>query len=102
MNLTIKGNEDYIAHNEYVWNHFVKPANASIISIVAHSRGGDGILALLRQKPTEFMDRVCALAFTDSVHSVSPRDNPKVRMFIETRAKHWVRHKHVIGDLLQK
>ncbi len=58
--------------------------------IVAHSYGGVCTLALLNQRKDEVLHRLCFVAFTDAVHSVSKRDAPEVRLALKAKAVNWV------------
>eukprot|EP01091_Cochliopodium_minus_P020344 TRINITY_DN885_c0_g1_i1.p1 TRINITY_DN885_c0_g1~~TRINITY_DN885_c0_g1_i1.p1 ORF type:complete len:337 (+),score=100.78 TRINITY_DN885_c0_g1_i1:35-1012(+) len=86
----IEGNEDPHKHTLYVWDNFVKKAAAKKISIVAHSAGGSCTLHLLRKRTTEVLEKLCAVAFTDAVHSVSPNEDKSIKTFLENHAINWV------------
>ncbi|KAL6051577.1 Cotranscriptional regulator FAM172A [Balamuthia mandrillaris] len=89
----IRGNESPEAHVLYVWDHFVRQAQASDICIVAHSAGGANTMALLRRRQEEVLPKLRAIAFTDSVHWVHPRDSEEIKAFMKENAVNWVRSK---------
>jgi len=45
---------------------------------------------LLKEREKEVLSRLKAIAFTDSVHWVSPKDPPAVQNFIRKHAINWV------------
>jgi len=98
----IEGNRNYEEHNEYVWKHFVSCSKASTITVVAHSRGGDGILCTLRNHTQEFYKRVAAIAFTDSVHSVNTKESTEVVKYLKYRTKNWVTSKLPLGTFVRE
>ncbi|CAG8484114.1 8522_t:CDS:10 [Paraglomus occultum] len=67
----IEGSGTPPGHCLYVWKHFVGPAKAEKIVIVAHSYGGICTAHLIMELGDEFCSRVKAIALTDSVHSKS-------------------------------
>jgi len=85
----IKGNETPVDHVLYVWDNIVSKTVATRICIVAHSAGGHGAVQLLKKREEDFY-KVCGIAFTDSVHSVSSRDNKSIQKFIKDRCRNWV------------
>jgi len=89
--IRIPGSETPSRHCVYVWDNFVTKAAASQICIIAHSAGGACTMDLLRERETEALPRLRGVAFTDSVHWVSPRDPPAVRRFIKEHAINWVK-----------
>eukprot|EP01124_Arcella_intermedia_P022202 TRINITY_DN3262_c0_g1_i1.p1 TRINITY_DN3262_c0_g1~~TRINITY_DN3262_c0_g1_i1.p1 ORF type:complete len:474 (-),score=94.87 TRINITY_DN3262_c0_g1_i1:34-1455(-) len=86
----ISGSENYINHGEYVWKHFVEKSRAEKIAIVAHSRGGDNTVQLLKKYKSQFFSRVAGVAFTDSVHYVDRYDPQFVVDFLRDRCCNWV------------
>ncbi|XP_043276836.1 FAM172 family protein homolog CG10038 [Venturia canescens] len=65
----IPGSEDPYAHLRTVWSDYVKGSNAKKIGIIAHSYGGVCTIKFAMENPEEFVKKVFAVAFTDSVHS---------------------------------
>jgi len=98
----IKENENYRKHGEYVWDNFVNSSLASTIAIVAHSRGGDNAVKLLEKRYDQFVKRVCAVAFTDSVHGLGFGDRKEVVSWIKANACNWVTSKLPMGEFLSK
>lgn len=47
-------------------------------------------MGLLRSREKQVLSRLKAIAFTDSVHSVSPRDPADVQKFLRKHAINWV------------
>jgi len=88
--IKIPGNETPSKHTVYVWDHFCRVAAAPKLAIVAHSAGGACTMGLLRQRGDEVLPRCVGVAFTDSVHSVSPCDPAPVGQFIREHAINWV------------
>ncbi|KAL4227524.1 hypothetical protein ACF0H5_012968 [Mactra antiquata] len=68
--IPIRGNKSPEEHTETMWTEFVRESPASHIAIVAHSYGGVGTVELSKNHITEFKEKVFAIAFTDSVHSL--------------------------------
>ena len=64
--------ENPVAHAKYVWENIIQPANPESVAIVAHSYGGHVTMALAREYPEFFVDKVFAVAFTDSVENTAP------------------------------
>jgi len=84
------GSKSPVEHDVYVWDKIVSKSVAKSVCIVAHSAGGHGAVMLLKNREEEVKRRVCAIAFTDSVHSVGPRDGKSVVKFIKERCRNWV------------
>ncbi|XP_031566757.1 cotranscriptional regulator FAM172A-like [Actinia tenebrosa] len=85
----IKGSENPQDHFVYVWNNFIKKAKAKHIVIVAHSFGGVVVLHGLRNIK-EAKERIKAVAFTDSVHSVGHYESSDIKQFFKERTRNWV------------
>eukprot|EP00794_Sanderia_malayensis_P009769 gene9769-10768_t len=66
----VRGSENPSDHFLYVWDKVVMPSEAKHIAIMAHSYGGIVVLDGLKQRPGEMMERVFAIAMSDSVHPV--------------------------------
>lgn len=87
----IPGSETAPTHTVTVFDEFVPRAAAKDIVIVAHSAGGHCTMQLLRDREDELMPRLRAIAFTDSVHSVSLRESRRVvDFFTQGHAQDWV------------
>ncbi|XP_058948087.2 cotranscriptional regulator ARB2A homolog isoform X1 [Pocillopora verrucosa] len=86
----IRGSESPEKHFSYVWDNFISKAVAQTIVVVAHSYGGIVIVEGL-QKCEGIMERVKAIAFTDSVHSLSHhRADKKLSAWMKKHARNWV------------
>jgi len=48
-------------------------------------------MALLRKRRDEVLKRLCAIAFTDSVHSISFMEDPKIKQFLKQNAINWAK-----------
>ncbi|XP_031550012.1 cotranscriptional regulator FAM172A-like [Actinia tenebrosa] len=88
-NRPIQGSESAQDHFVYVWNNFIKKAKAEHIVIVAHSFGGVVVLHGLRNIK-EAKERIKAVAFTDSVHSVGHYESSDIKQFFKERTRNWV------------
>jgi len=87
----IAGNESNGDHCIYVWDHFGSKAAASELCIIAHSAGGACTMELLSTREAEILPKLRGIAFTDSVHWVSPRHPKATRAFVKAHAINWVR-----------
>ena len=61
-------NDSMENHSRFVWKKYIRKAPAEQLYIIAHSCGGMCTAALLETFEDEFVERVKAVAFTDSVH----------------------------------
>ncbi|XP_064653329.1 cotranscriptional regulator ARB2A-like isoform X2 [Lineus longissimus] len=88
--LLIEGNSTPELHTLYVWDNFIRKAKANSIAIVAHSYGGVVTVNLASHRE-ESLDRVFAVAFTDSVHSFQLQETPNhVIKFFKENAQNWI------------
>lgn len=86
----IRGSETPEKHFGYVWHNFISQAAAQTIVVVAHSYGGVVIVEGL-QNCEGIMERIKAIAFTDSVHSLShQRANKKLRAWMKKHSRNWL------------
>jgi len=115
----IKGHDTHIAHVLSIYDQFIGQCKAKELYFVAHGRGGDTLLQLLNKRldigsssipssPTSFAalsaqdeaqkrpisgtfsNRIRAIAFVNSAHSVSYANSDRVKQLIEERSVHWV------------
>eukprot|EP01126_Amoeba_proteus_P014142 TRINITY_DN1612_c0_g1_i15.p1 TRINITY_DN1612_c0_g1~~TRINITY_DN1612_c0_g1_i15.p1 ORF type:complete len:237 (-),score=44.99 TRINITY_DN1612_c0_g1_i15:472-1182(-) len=86
----IPGNGSMSEHCLYVWDHLVAKSSAKVISCVAHSAGGSCAKNLIAKRE-EAYNRVCGIAFTDSVHLMTYNDSSAVQHYIQKRCRNWVR-----------
>jgi len=87
----IKGSEDPQQHFNYVWKTFVRSkCVAQYVAIVAHSYGG-AITIKGAMKYEDLIDRVFAVALTDSVHGYS-RSTPSKQFlrWLKKNVCNWV------------
>lgn len=88
--IPIRGSESPEKHFMYVCENFISKASATTIVVVAHSYGGIVIVNGL-QKCEGLMDRVKAVAFTDSVHSLAHQTaDKKFIKWMRRNAQNWV------------
>lgn len=64
----VPGNDSPDAHVRYMWQKFIRDCPAEGIYMIAHSMGGSCATYLMQAFKQEFISRVKAIAFTDSVH----------------------------------
>ena len=64
----IPGNNSMEAHSKFVWKKYIRKCQAQALFIIAHSCGGMCTTTLLEEFENDFVERVRAVAFTDSVH----------------------------------
>ncbi|EAL70527.1 esterase/lipase/thioesterase domain-containing protein [Dictyostelium discoideum AX4] len=90
---SIKGSENSNNHILTVYDEFIKKSPAKEIVIVAHSFGGVNTTYLLDNRGEEIADRLKSIAFTDSVHSLSPKSSSFTKSFFadENKTKNWVK-----------
>ncbi|XP_061673564.1 cotranscriptional regulator FAM172A homolog [Syngnathoides biaculeatus] len=75
--IPIRENGSSEEHMLYVWDHFVAKAAAKHVFIVAHSYGGLSFVELMNHRETEVRNKVCAVALTDSAHSMWLQETSK-------------------------
>ncbi|ELR18652.1 uncharacterized protein ACA1_392980 [Acanthamoeba castellanii str. Neff] len=64
----IARNESPEAHYLYVWDTFVSKAQAKHVLMVSHSYGGVSTINLIEKREKQVLQRLRALALTDSIH----------------------------------
>lgn len=94
--VAVRGNERPRTHTVYAWDELVSKSKAKNLLLVAHSAGGSCTVSLLEERP-EVMDRLRAVAFTDSVHRAPPSAPKPLREFIQSRCKNWVTSEKPLG-----
>jgi hypothetical protein len=77
-------------HTLTVWDRIIAKAKARDMLAVAHSAGGHCTMQLLRSRTADVLGRLRAVAFTDSVHSVSDDESRPVARFIMEHAQNYV------------
>jgi hypothetical protein len=98
----IPGSNSPREHCLYVWDKFVGKSNAEFVVAVAHSAGGDAIQNVVDTRGEETLKRLCGIAFTDSVHSVSSKDSKHVKHFMQKRCRNWVTSKTSLDTPVRK
>jgi len=98
----IPGSNSPREHCLYVWDNFVSKSSAEFIVAVAHSAGGDSIQNVVDARGDETLKRLCGIAFTDSVHSVSSKDAKHVKHFMQKRCRNWVTSKSPLDTPIRK
>ncbi|XP_068740889.1 cotranscriptional regulator ARB2A homolog isoform X1 [Montipora capricornis] len=88
--IPIRGSESPEKHFRYVWENFISKAAAEKIVVVAHSYGGIVIVNGL-QKCKGLLDKVKAVAFTDSVHSLPHQGGDKTLLkWMKKNSRNWI------------
>ncbi|XP_035211785.1 cotranscriptional regulator FAM172A homolog [Stegodyphus dumicola] len=90
--IKIRGNESPENHGNYVWRNLIlTKAAAKHIAIVAHSYGGIVAVNMCKTFPESFRERVIAIAFTDSPHSLVAQGlPPSLIEWLRTVSRNWV------------
>lgn len=88
--IRIPNNETPEIHMNTVWDLFAKKSAAKDMVLVAHSYGGVVTLNLLKER-SEALQRIRAIAFTDSVHRIHFGDSKNAIKFLKQNAINWVR-----------
>jgi len=87
-------------HVLYVYDNIITKSPAKKFYIVAHSAGGDGLMYLLRKRQDTILPTLSKIAFTDSVHSISPLDSNEIKNFLKTNALHFVASDEPMGQAI--
>ncbi|GAM22689.1 hypothetical protein SAMD00019534_058640 [Acytostelium subglobosum LB1] len=90
-NSPVEGSESPINHALYCYDNFVAKSPAQQVVIVAHSFGGVVTMNLLsKRKP--LLERLKAVALTDSVHSPHQvrGDTEQLLKFLQDRCRNWI------------
>ncbi|XP_061133740.1 cotranscriptional regulator FAM172A homolog isoform X1 [Syngnathus typhle] len=87
----VRENASSEEHVLYVWDHFVAKAAAKHIFIVAHSYGGLSFVELMNHREAEVRNKVCAVALTDSAHSMWLQETSKsTQDWMQQHCCNWV------------
>ncbi|XP_063241682.1 FAM172 family protein homolog CG10038 isoform X2 [Bacillus rossius redtenbacheri] len=82
--IVIKGSSSPKEHFDFVWKNYVRDCKCKHVAILAHSYGGLLIVEMVEKYFSEFKERVFAIAFTDSVHSITGQKvSKKVSDFLQ-------------------
>jgi len=98
----IRGSERPEKHILYVWDFFICKSKAKKRVFVSHSRGGEWTVELLKNRE-EALQRIAAIAFTDTRHVLSPEDkkNTGLMNFLHNRARNWVKSAAPVGNKVE-
>ncbi|XP_051786145.1 cotranscriptional regulator FAM172A homolog [Erpetoichthys calabaricus] len=89
--ISIRDNSSPEEHVIYVWDNFIAKSSAKNIFFVAHSYGGVSFVELMIQREAEVKNRICAVALTDSVHSVWHQEAGKpILEWMQEHCCNWV------------
>ncbi|CAI9733967.1 Hypothetical predicted protein [Octopus vulgaris] len=94
----IRGNGSALEHLLYVWDNFVVAAKAKHIAFVCHSYGGVAT-AKLANKRRDFLSRISAVAFTDSMPDNYIND-ADIKEFFKKKSRNWVTSKEPIDTVV--
>jgi len=98
---SIPGSANPREHVLFVWDTFVRKSKAKVVAAVAHSAGGDGALNLVRSRGDECQERLCGIAFTDSVHCVYKGDEDHVKKYITKHCRNWVKSDEPLDTVMR-
>ncbi|KAI5721911.1 hypothetical protein M8J76_000739 [Diaphorina citri] len=99
----IPGSESPESHAESVWKQCVVSSQARHIAIVAHSYGGVVTAHLASQFEADFLSRVFAIGFTDSVHSSLQSSLPtKLYTHLLKISRNWVSSERPLDSPLEE
>ncbi|CAB4486626.1 hypothetical protein RhiirA5_347698 [Rhizophagus irregularis] len=87
---TIPGSESPENHIKYVFENFVIPSGAQKIVIVANSYGGHCAIDIVQNKFDALKDRVKAIEFTASTHSIDYVMTDKMRVWVREHCRNWL------------
>jgi hypothetical protein len=88
-------------HVLYVYDNIIKKYSpAKHFYFVAHSAGGDSLMYLLRQRQDCLLSKPTKIAFTDSIHSISPSDTNDLKTFLKSNAIHFVASDQPMGQAI--
>ncbi|XP_049619940.1 cotranscriptional regulator ARB2A homolog isoform X1 [Syngnathus scovelli] len=89
--IPVRENASSEEHVLYVWDHFVAKAAAKHVFIVAHSYGGLSFVELMNHREAEVRNKVCAVALTDSAHSMWLQETSKsTQDWMQQHCCNWV------------
>ncbi|CAG8496568.1 1701_t:CDS:10 [Cetraspora pellucida] len=95
---TIPGSESPETHTNYVFENIVIPSNAQKIFIVAHSYGGHCAIDVIQNHIDELSERVKAVEFTVSAHSIDFVKTDRMKVWIREHCRNWLMSDLPIGE----
>ncbi|CAG8574056.1 1811_t:CDS:10 [Paraglomus occultum] len=96
--VTVPENDSPEVHVDYVFRHFVIPSAAQNIFVVANSYGGYSFVEVMQKHFSELKDRVKAVDFTSSTHSIDAVKSYKVKNWIREHCRNWVVSDKKLGE----
>ncbi|RIA95330.1 Arb2 domain-containing protein [Glomus cerebriforme] len=94
---TIPGSESPEDHMDYVFKTFVIPSAAQNIVIVANSYGGHCAIDVMQNNFKELKDRVKAIEFTATTHSIDFVKTDRMRVWVREHCRNWIMSDQPIG-----
>ncbi|GBC10298.1 hypothetical protein RclHR1_00950035 [Rhizophagus clarus] len=94
----IPGSESPESHINYVFENFVIPSAAQKIVIVANSYGGHCAIDVVQNKFNDLSDRVKAIEFTASTHSIDFVKTDKMKVWIREHCRNWLMSDQNAGE----
>ncbi|XP_068036999.1 putative protein ARB2BP isoform X2 [Anomalospiza imberbis] len=90
-------------HSVYVWDHFIAKSAARNVAFIAHGYGGLVFVDLLVQRKREVMNKVCSVAFIDSMHNMQhqSRHDPEIQEWIHKNCREWVSNSKPLNKTVQ-
>ncbi|CAG8491071.1 358_t:CDS:10, partial [Funneliformis caledonium] len=95
---TIPGSESPEAHVNYVFKNFVIPSAAEKIVVVANSYGGHCAVDAIQNNFDALLDKIKAVEFTASTHSIDFVKSDKMKVWIRERCRNWLMSDQPIGQ----
>ena len=101
--IPIKESSNPVEHASWVWENYVKRAKAQKIVVVAHSFGGVCAIEMAGKYFTDFRERVCAIALTDSVHYMRFQSlKPEAAEYLRRVGRNWVSSSAPLDEVQSK
>ncbi|KAF0441493.1 argonaute binding protein 2 [Gigaspora margarita] len=95
---TIPGSESPEAHTNYVFENIVMPSAAQRIFIIANSYGGHCAIDVMQNHFNELSERVKAIEFTVSAHSIDFVKTDRMKVWIREHCRNWLMSDLPIGE----
>lgn len=99
--LPIKNSNSPQEHGAYVWKHFILQCKAKHIAIVAHSAGGGVTSGLVNRFKDDFIERVFAIALTDSILSIRYGFDKTLEKHLLKITCNWVANRNPLDTPIQ-
>ncbi|CAG8681023.1 23632_t:CDS:10 [Dentiscutata erythropus] len=93
-----KGSESPEAHTSYVFENIVIPSAAQKIFIIANSYGGHCAIDVMQNHINELSERVKAIEFTVSAHSIDFVKTDRMKVWIREHCRNWLMSDLPIGE----